>query len=101
MKELRGIIGHRVGWARDVIMPGKIAMVSLVYTILAEEMGWYFFGCWATFALPERCGEVVCFADDRSFTDIVVLGNEVLVQEPSCKFEVGICDCSGWICLGD
>ena len=36
--------------------------------------------------LLENSGKVVSFAYDGSLIDIVVLGNDILVQETSCKF---------------
>ena len=49
-------------------------------------MGWDFFVSCTAFMLPKHSSKVVSFAYDGSFTDIVMLGNDILVQETSYKF---------------
>ena len=84
VREARGIISHGVGWTRDVIMPGNIAVVSLMYTKEAEEMCWCFLSGGAAFPLPEQRCKVVCLAQDGSLSYVVLLGYDIKVKESTC-----------------
>ena len=59
-------------------------MVSLMNTEEPKEISWWFDGSGTTFSLPVQCGEVVSFAKDSSFTDIIILGKSVQMEQATC-----------------
>ena len=64
MKVPRERISDGVGGARQVIVSSNVAVEALVNAAEPQEVGGDFVGGGASFALPEECVEVVCFAED-------------------------------------
>ena len=87
-EEARGVVSHGIGLPGDVVMPGDIAVKSLVDAKEAEEMGWRFGGGGTALALPKEGGQVVSVAENSALTDVKVLGQDIQMDEPSRQFKV-------------
>lgn len=57
--EATGIVGHDIGFARNVVMGGNIAKVALVKGIHTEQVGAGRDGGSRAFMGPGQCGSVV------------------------------------------
>ena len=73
MKQARGVVGHWVANARDIVVPRHVSVISLVNTEETQEVSWGFFSRSAAFALPKEGSKIVGTAEDGSFPDVVVL----------------------------
>ena len=58
-------------------MPGHVAVVPLVYAEEPQEVGGHLVRRSGPLALPEKCVEVVRFAEDRPLADVKTLGQRL------------------------
>ena len=101
MKIARQCVSNVVGGARQVIEAWDIAVETLVDPKQPQEVGWRLVGGGASFTLPVRRVEVVALGQDCALPNIKRLGKGVQVQEPASQFEVGVCNGTIWIFVGD
>ena len=74
-------VGHVVGLPYNVAKSGNVIMVTLMHAKEAEEVRQRGVGGGASFALPERCVEVVALYGDGTFTYVKGLDKGLQVNE--------------------
>jgi hypothetical protein len=89
--ETRRIIGHGIGRSSNMVVAKVVAMVELVKTAQAEEVGGTVTGGDGTFGGSAHGRGVVVEEREGTFTGINRLGEYILVgDDASKKFEVAI-----------
>jgi hypothetical protein len=88
--ETRCIIGHGIGRSGNMVIAKAVAMMALVKTAQAEEVGGRITGGDGAFGGSAHGGGVVIEEREGTFTGINRLGEYVLVGNDTSKFKVAI-----------
>ena len=92
MEVTREGVRHVVGFARQVVETGDVAVVALVHPEQPEEVGGDGVGCGAALAFPERCVEVVTSTQDGALSHVQSLCSALELEEATGQLQVGAGD---------
>ena len=101
MPEARAVIGHDIGWPRDVGRLGDIAVMTLVDAVQAKQVCGWTSGGGGVFVVPNHHGYVVSQGDNSAATQVNFIGKDVLVGKKASKFQMGISDVAIGVVCGD
>jgi hypothetical protein len=88
--ETRCIIGHGIGRSGNMVVTKAVAMMALVKTAQAEEVGGRVTGGDGAFGGSAHGGGVVVEEREGTFTGINRLREDALVGDVASKFKVAI-----------
>ena len=82
-------------------MTWNVAVEALVTSKQAQQVRRDLVCRCAARLLPEEGVEVVCLTKDRALTDVKCLCKGFKMEQPPCKFQVRVSDCSFRVCVCD
>ena len=101
MPEARAVIGHDIGWPRDIGWFGDIAVVALVDAVEAKQVCSGTSGGGGMFVVPNHHGYVVAQGDNGAAAQVNFIGKDVLVCKKTSEFQMGIGDVAMGVVCGD
>lgn len=101
MLQARGIVGHSVGVAWEVVGVVVVTMLSLVGAAIVAEHGRDPIGRDGTFVHARDSWGVVTASDDGAVADVGLLGEEADLRKLAGLFQVTVCDGSFRVVKGD
>ena len=76
-------------------------MEALVDSKQAQQVRRNLVCCGAASLLLEEGVEVVGFTKNRALVDVKCLYKGFKMEQPPCKLQIGVSDCSSRVCVGD
>jgi len=92
MPEAGWIIGHSIGWPRNIGGIGIVSIMALVDAVEAEEIGGWTSGCGRLLVRPCCGGGVVTQRGQRAACNINRLSEDVVVDNKASKLQVRVRD---------
>lgn len=101
MPKAGAVIGHGVGRTGNVVILGKVTMMTLVESTEATQMGRDVNAGNGAFCHAAESGGVVTERGDGALTNIPMLGNDVLVSNHAGLFQIAVGDGASGIVGGN